>query len=314
MLDIIKIIAPIFGIIFVGFAALSLKLISKEQLQAIGAYVIKIALPCLLIVNISAQQINKIWQPQYLVSYAMASIVVFSLVLLLYRYRFRQPLDQSALMAMGGSMSNTGFIGSAILHLIIGTSSTIYFAMTLIVENFVVFLVFLICLELARQKNEDFTQIILKTCLGIVKNPMIIALAIGMTLSVLQINLPIFFRQILEPIGKTASTMGLFVVGGSLYGISIHRLKTIWGDAGIIFISKMVFMPLLVYLLFLCMPNTTPEMVFSGVLLASISMATLFTIFGQSFGIGEKTSAILLICTLANLLMVMVVIKLLLPH
>lgn len=73
----------------------------------------------------------------------------------------------------------------------------------------------------------------------------------------------------------------------------------------------MIGMPVLLYLVFLCMPNTNPEMVFAGVLLSSISMVTIFTVLGQSFEIGEKTSAILLLCTVANILTVAVVIALL---
>lgn len=312
MLDIIKIIAPIFGIIFFGFFSRFLKLINEEQLKAMGMFAIKIALPCLLIINISSQQIDKIWQPTYLFSYSMVSFVMFISVLGLYRYRFKQPLDKAALMALGSSASNTGFIGSAILHFVLGSAATVYFAMTLIIENFIVFLMFLLCLEVKRQQQQGIAQILLQTLNNILKNPIIISLVLGITISVMQFRLPSILQQVLEPIGKTAGPIGLFVVGGSLYGI--NGLNNIWRDGSIIFISKMVLMPLLVYLMFLCMPNTNAEMIFAGVLLASVSMATLFGIFGQSLGVGEKSSAILLICTLANILSVTTIITLLLPN
>lgn len=312
MLDIIKIIAPIFGIIFLGFSALFLKLITKEQLKAIGNFVIKIALPCMLVVNISAQQIEKIWQPQYVISYGVVSIFLFMLILLVYRYLLKQPLDEAALMAMGSSMSNTGFIGSAVLQLILGASATIYFAMTLIIENFVVFLGFVICLEISRHKQRGLAHIILQTIINTLKNPIIISLIIGISFSVLQLHLPSIVQKTLEPIGKSASPIGLFVVGGSLYGIT--TLKNIWRDSGILIFSKMILMPILVYLMFLAMPNTNPEMIFSGVLLASVSMATIFTIFGQSIDKGEKTSAILLLSTLTNIVTLTLVVTLLLPR
>lgn len=91
----------------------------------------------------------------------------------------------------------------------------------------------------------------------------------------------LLLKQILEPVGKTAGPLGLFVVGGSLYGIK--SLKNIGRDASIIFISKIIGMPVLLYLVFLCMPNTNPEIIFAGMLLSSISMVTMFTVFGQSF-------------------------------
>lgn len=311
MLEIFKVIYPIFGIIFLGFLSVYLQLIAKEQLKTLSIFVIQVGLPCILIVNIPAQKISDLWQPQYLISYGLASIALFIPLLFLYYRKFNEPLNRAAVYAMGGSMSNTGFIGGAILHLILGPTAAIYFAMTFLVENFIVFLLFLICLEISEQRNTKNLQVILQTLKSIVKNPIIIGLTLGTALCIVGIQLPESLLKILEPIGKTAGPLGLFVVGGSLYGIT--TLKNTGRDLVIIFISKMILMPILVYLLFLYMPNTNQEMIFSGVLLSSISMVTMFSVFGQSFDMSEKTSAILLLCTVANLLTVTTVIALLMP-
>lgn len=312
MLDIFKVIYPIFGIIFLGFLSVYLKLISKDQLKILGVFVIRVSLPCLLIVNIPAQKIEDLWQPQYLISYGLASLLLFVPLLLLYYRKFNESFSRAAVYAMGGSMSNTGFIGGAILHLILGPTAAIYFAMTFLVENFLIFLLFLICLELSQQQHTQIKHVVLQTLKSIVKNPIMIGLVLGMSLSLFDLPLPEVLHKILEPIGKTAGPIGLFVVGGSLYGIS--SLKNTGRDAGIIFLSKMILMPLLVYLLFLCMPNTHPEMIFAGVLLSSISMVTMFSVFGQSFDMGEKAATILLLCTVANLLTVTIIMSLLLPQ
>lgn len=312
MLDIFKLIYPIFGIIFLGFMSVYLKLISKDQLKVLGMFVIRVGLPCLLIVNIPAQKIGDLWQPQYLLSYGLASLLLFIPLLFLYYRKFNEPLNRAAVYAMGGSMSNTGFIGGAILHLILGPTAAIYFAMTFLVENFIIFLLFLICLELSQQQHTQIKQVVLQTLKSIVKNPIMIGLVLGTSLSLFAIPLPEVLQKILEPLGKTAGPIGLFVVGGSLYGIS--SLKNTGRDAGILLLSKMILMPVLVYLLFMCMPNTNPEMIFAGVLLSSISMVTMFSVFGQSFDMGEKSSAILLLCTIANLVTVTIVMSLLLPQ
>lgn len=311
MLEIFKVIYPIFGIIFLGFLSVYLQLIAKEQLKILSIFVIRVGLPCILIVNIPAQKISDLWQPQYLISYGLASIALFIPLLFLYYRKFNEPLNRAAVYAMGSSMSNTGFIGGAILHLILGPTAAIYFAMSFLVENFIVFLLFLICLEISQQRNTKNLQVILQTLKSIVKNPIIIGLTLGTALCIVGIQLPESLLKILEPIGKTAGPLGLFVVGGSLYGIT--TLKNTGRDLVIIFISKMILMPILVYLLFLYMPNTNQEMIFSGVLLSSISMVTMFSVFGQSFDMSEKTSAILLLCTVANLLTVTTVIALLMP-
>ena len=311
MFEIFSVIYPVFGMILLGYIATALKLINKEQLGGLGGFVIKIGIPALLIINIPAQTIADLWQPQYLVSYGLASLIMFSVMLLLYSRHYKAPLNHAAIFALGGSMSNTGFIGSSILLLILGPSAAIYFAMTFIVENFIVFLMFLVCLEISRQKDAHAAKILIETLKNIVKNPIIIGLTTGTVLCIFGLQLPQAMINIVEPISKTAGPLGLFVVGGSLYGIK--TLKNTGRDARLMFLSKMLCMPLLVYLLFLCMPNTNPEMIFAGVLLSSISMVTMFSVFGQSFNLGERTSAILLLCTVANLVTIPVIIAVLMP-
>lgn len=308
MFNIIAIILPVFGIILLGFLSVYLKLVAQEQFSGMGLFVIKVALPCLLLVSVSKQNITDLWQPQYLLSYGIASLIIF-LSLLYYFARYRAyALNHSALYAMGGAMSNTGFIGGAVLYFIIGPSAAVYFAMTFMVENFLIFLLFLICLELHHQRGEHPFKIVLHTLSNIIKNPIIIALVLGVLLSALNLQLPSLVVQMLEPVGKTAGALGLFLVGTGLYGI--RDFHSIDRDAGIIIGSKMLCMPLLVYALFLCMPNAQPEMIFAGVLLSSISMVAMFGVFGQNFQLGQKSSAILLLCTSANILTISTVMAL----
>ena len=311
MLNLITVILPIFGMMLIGFLAVALKLLDKTQLGALGAFVIKVALPSILLVNISAQEWANVWQPQYLISYAVVSLVMFIALLWLYRYQFNTPLHQSAVFAMGGSMSNTGFIGGATLHLILGPAAAVYFAMTFIVENFIVFLLFLVCLEMHGKSQSNVFKTVSTTIKSIFKNPIIIALCISVMMCLFQIQLPPIAKSILEPIGKATGPLGLFVIGGSLYGVKAfqHLSK----DTVIITLSKMVIMPVLVYCVLSNMPNVSQEMLFAGVLLAGISMVTMFGIFGQQTGIAEQTSTTLLLCTLGNLIVVTTTMALLLP-
>ena len=46
---IFSVIFPVFFLLFLGFISVKIQLISKEQITAIGAFVIKIALPALLL-------------------------------------------------------------------------------------------------------------------------------------------------------------------------------------------------------------------------------------------------------------------------
>lgn len=306
MFDILSLILPIFFIIALGYILAWKKWINLEQSKFLGMFVIKIALPCVLLVNISAQNFSALLQYQFLLSYAIASASIFIAILLLYRKVFGQPLTQASVMAIGASMSNTGFIGGGLLLLFLGERASIYFGMAFLVENFVVFLMFLMCLEFSEQKMA-LHRAILAGVVNVLKNPIIIALIFGALFSAFGLKLPDLIIHSLKPIVQTAAPLGLLVIGASLFGASNFRTPTLIRDICIISGAKLILFPCFVYLLFLCFPNTTAEMIFAGVLLASVSMVGMFAVFGQQYNM-QETPTILLITTSLSLISLLVTI------
>lgn len=300
MFDIIKIILPIFITIFIGYLIAYSQVIHKDHFKVIGVFIIKVSIPCLLVVSISSQDFHSLIQVPYLVSYGVASFVVFMAALTIYFKIFKQPLSHASIMAMGSSMSNTGFIGSGLLYLLLGEKAAIYFGMAFLVENFVVFLMFLICLEMGKS-NLSLSEILKIGLSNIIKNPIVIALIVGSIMSLFSIHLPEMLLKVLKPIGQTCMPLGLLVIGASLHGISIASQHNLGRDVVITSGLKLVIMPILVYGLFQLFPNANNEMVFAGTLLASVSMVGMFAVFGQQFDM-KKVPSILMISTLLSVI------------
>lgn len=204
-------------------------MLSSEHMKVLGQYIIKLAIPCLLVVSISLQDFKSLIQIPYLASYGIASLLIFLATLGIYYKLYRENLTQASVMSMGASMSNTVYMGSGILYLFIGEKTAIYFAMTFLIENFLILLLFLICLELG-DKSKPVDKIVQSCCINILKNPIVIALMIGILMSCLNIRFPGFVEQILKPIGQTATPLGLLVIGGSFYGITLSKNKKIARD------------------------------------------------------------------------------------
>lgn len=62
----------------------------------------------------------------------------------------------------------------------------------------------------------------------------------------LDIRLPILVDQSLALLGKTASPLALFVIGGSLVGMGMSALNL---QSGLLVAFKVILMPLLIYCL-----------------------------------------------------------------
>ena len=297
MIHILGITAPIFILIALGFASVRSGLLSREHIRGMGVFVIKIALPALVVNALMHKQLHEIWQPQYLFAYGIASLLACAIGLYVYYRRFGEPLQHAAIMSMGASMSNTGFIGYGLLTMIIGNQAAVYFSMTLIIENLLMVPIILTLAELGRQQSAQASipRILLRTFANVAKNPLIISLCVGLLLSGLQAALPQPIERVLAMLATCAAPLAIFVIGGNLVGTNIQAAGK---HALIISALKLVFMPTVVLTVLSLWPGVSEEMRFAAVLLASVSMATMYSLLGQQYGIGERSAAVLLITTL----------------
>lgn len=100
-------------------------------------------------------------------------------------------------------------------------------------------------------------------------------------------------------LGKTAAPLALFAIGGSLYGIG---LRTIQFNGVVLVLFKVLLMPLVIFLLFLMLPNVSQEMLYAGTLIAALPMPIAFGIFGQMYGLNERALAPLMLSTFLGML------------
>lgn len=145
--------------------------------------------------------------------------------------------------------------------------------------------------ELGRQQSAQtqasIPRILLRTFANVAKNPLIISLCVGLLLSGLQAALPQPIERVLAMLATCAAPLAIFVIGGNLVGTNIQAAGK---HALIISAIKLVVMPLTVFVLLSLLPNVSEEMRFAGVLLASVSMATMYSLLGQHYGIGERAA------------------------
>ncbi|KAA8732786.1 AEC family transporter [Acinetobacter qingfengensis] len=290
---VLQVILPLLLLMSIGYLCAYFKVMTKEHFLAMNTYVIKIALPAFLLYALSSKNINELWHPAYFIAYGGGSLILFFLAYFLYWRVFDFNVSQAAVMSMGASMSNTGFMGTAILTLLIGTHAAIYISLTLIIENILIVLLMLTLAELGKQQGA-LVHIFLQTLKKVFKNPLIIAIVLGLFLAILDLHLPKPVFHALELLGKTASPVALFVIGGSLAMMPRIQINL---PSMVLVIFSVILMPLLVYGIFHLFPDVSREMLYAGTLLAALPMPTAFGIFGQAYGLHEKALTPLMIST-----------------
>ena len=298
------ILFPICTVVFLGYIAARTQFITPSLITAMSQFVMKISLPAFLLQALASKHLSDIWSPQYFIAYAGGSLLLYGVVFFCCRYFFKASLTESGVLAMGGSMSNTGFIGTAILTLLIGSHSAIYLSLTLIVENLLIVTLMLILAERGLQvPGTTGKSILTGTLLRILKNPVILSIMLGILCILLDIQLPELLSSTLKMLGQTASPLALFVIGGSLIGMNLRSLTAF---SWFLTAMKVIVMPLLIFSL-LSAFDVSREMLFIGTLLAALPMPIAFGIFAQHYGVQEKALPPLVLSTLMGFIVVAVI-------
>ncbi|WP_151793123.1 AEC family transporter [Acinetobacter nosocomialis] len=290
-----QVILPILILLLMGYCSVLIKLVTPEQIKALSAFVIKIALPAFLIQSLTNKNLQDIWHPAYFIAYGGGSLILFFLAFIIYRKYFKNSLTHSAVISMGASMSNTGFMGTAILTMLMGSHAAIYISLTLIIENLLIVALMLILAEAGLHQQQRLLPLLKKTFINLIKNPVIIAILVGMSCILLGIHLPSKLGQALELLGRTASPLALFAIGGSLVGIGITAVNL---QSVLLAGFNVILMPVVIFGLFLLLPNVSQEMLYAGTLIAALPMPIAFGIFGQAYGLNERALTPLMISTI----------------
>ncbi len=210
------------------------------------------------------------------------------------------------MIGLGSSMSNTGFIGTAVLTLLIAQAAVPYLAMTLVIENIILLSLMLILIESSDQQDKALSTIILSTLQNLAKNPIILSIILGLICSVYTVQWPVSLELPLKSLASTASPLAIFVIGASLATLTIKDLSK---DVLIVCTIKLLIMPIVVTSIIYIMPGSTAKMAYAALILSALPMATAFGIYGQLNGIAEQSVASVMLSTLLSLVSIALIMQ-----
>jgi len=310
VLQILSITTPIFILIGLGFFAVRFEVISREQIRGLGSFVITFALPALVLKAVSDSPFQEVMNWQYLLAYCAGSLIVYLLGLLFALRVRREPLDTGAISALGMAVSNSGFVGYPIVAMLLGPAAAIGLALNMLVENLLIIPLSLILAEAGRQQGSA-AKALRETARRLARTPLIIAMLVGLLLSLLEARLPAIPGKVVDMLASASAPVALFVIGGSLYGLKLHGL---FAELRMIAVGKLLLHPLAVFLLFSLLPDVDPVLMVAGVLFASAPMLSVYPIFGQRFGVEGRCAAALLFTTLMSFFSISLLIGIMKPH
>ena len=299
MLDILAITGPIYLCIALGYLATRGGLFDRADMRIFGKFVINLALPALLFNALSQRSVGEIFNGRYLLAYALGSLVLLSAAVIWYRQVGKHSMSRSAIMAMGMSCPNSGYVGYPVLLLTLGAPvAGVSLALNMVVENLLIIPILLALADMERHDDGHWYQLVVQIVKGLVRNPLIIAIVAGFLVSALGLPLPSPVSRTVTLFAQASSALSLFVIGGSLLGLQLQGLRAAVAQIGV---GKLVLHPLcLLAVMVWLVPIDDPQLKVALLLTGAMPTMGIYTILAQRQGHEGLASAALLVGTMAS--------------
>lgn len=295
MSEVIGLVLPFFGLIFLGFLVARL---TRQPLEALGwmnTFIIYVALPALFFQLLAKTPFEKLTEWNFILGSVFSTYVVFSLMFAASVIISRGEIAQSTIKALAAAYGNIGYMGPGLALLAFGEQAAVPVALIFCFENIVHFAVAPMMMALSGGEKRPAPELILDVVRKIVLHPFIIATAVGVAAAYFQFRPPVPVERLLVYLSNAAAPCALFAMGVTL---ALRPLNRVPAEMLPIALLKLIVHPLLCYVVLSAVGNFSPVWLFSAVLLAALPTATNVFVIAQQYGVWvQRASASVLITT-----------------
>lgn len=203
---------PVFLMMLFGLLFRNLGWINEEFANKMNKFVFLVPLPVLVFEDLATVDFAEAWDTKFVLfcfCVTVLSIAIAALVSFLWKDKsiqgeFIQASYRSSAALLGIAFIQNIYGNSGMAPLMIIGSVPLYNIMAVVVLSFFH----------PKQRGID-SKVIKRTLKGIVTNPIIIAIALGLAWSALQIPMPKILEKTISNVGSVASPMGLMAMGAT---------------------------------------------------------------------------------------------------
>lgn len=303
MLAILLKTLPFFALIALGYWAGRTRFFTQEATAYLTKFVFYFALSAMIFRFAANLELADVWDPQLLIGYLWGTAFVYGIATGVAFLRGLN-VEEAAIEAQCAAIGNIGFLGIPMLSLLMGERAVGIIMMMLAVDLIVFSSLIVILITGGRDGRMSLS--ILKTVgLGLLRNPMIVAIALGFIVSSFQVPIPDPVNEFLAILGGAATPGALFAIGASLATKSAERVVV----AGWLSFAKLVLHPALVAIGLLWLFPVDPYTAAVAIAASSLPVAGNIYMLAQHYGVApQRVSAAILVSTAVSIATVTVVI------
>ncbi len=292
MLDIFAQTLPFFALIAVGFGAGRTGFFTPDATASLSKFVFYFALSAMLFRFAANLSLGDVFDLQFVLAYTCGSLVVYLLATVVALAR-KRGIEEAAVEAQCAVVGNVGYLGVPMLVILLGEAAIGPVMLVLAVDLIVFASLIVILITGARDGRMSFA--ILKTVgLGLLKNPMIVSISLGLLVAAASVPIPQPADQFFAILGAAATPGALFAIGASLATKSAERVAV----AGWLSFAKLVLHPAAVAVAALVIFPVDPYAAGVMITAAALPVAGNVFILAQHYNVAPaRVSASILIST-----------------
>jgi len=294
---------PFFALIGLGYLAGRMRFFSADATAYLTRFVFYFALSAMIFRFAANLPIAQIADARFLAAYLCGTMAVYLIATGVAVLR-RLSVAEAAVEAQCAAIGNTGFLGLPMLTLLMGEAA-VGPVMMVLTTDLIVFSSLIVILIVGGRDGRMSPAILKTVALGLVQNPMIVAIVLGLGWSALRLPIPGPANEFLTLLGAAATPGALFAIGASLATKTAERVSV----ASWLSVAKLVLHPAAVA--FAALVVFDVDRYAAGVMIAAASLPVAGNVYilAQHYGVApHRVSSAILLSTAASVLTVPAVI------
>ncbi|MBP3507116.1 MAG: AEC family transporter [Lachnospiraceae bacterium] len=208
---------PVFAVMLVGYLLRRIGFLTEEFVSVANKFVFKVCLPCMLFLDLAQIDIRHQFDGAYIGFCAAVTIISILSIWGLAKLFLKDKTEVGAFVQTA-YRSSAAILGIAFIENIYGNSGMGPLMIIGAVPLYNVFAVIILTLESNDETVRKDKSRIKTTFLNILKNPIIIGIALGMLASLIQITMPHMLEKSVQYLGNMASPLALIAIGAGFEG------------------------------------------------------------------------------------------------
>jgi len=294
--------APIFGLMALGYAAVRAGLIEQSGVRGLVLFVFNFSIPSLLLTSMAALDFPTDMDWGFLIAFYGASLVVYAAGLATGRLAFGRSLAEQAIFGMGAAFSNLVLMGIPIILTALGPEASLPMLVIIGFHSATLMPLTVVLIQVGRGGPESPVRRVGRVLGDVVRNPIILGIFTGLVLNLFAVPIWGPVGSVLDMLGAAAVPCALFAMGASIAGYPLA------GDvlpAVVLSVLKLVVHPLLVWLIAGPLLGLEGLWVQVAIVMAAMPSAVNVYLFGERYdaapGVAARTVLLTTVCSMVTI-------------